>query len=229
MLLTSPFSLSILFTVIVISGFIIFIVNLVSKHNEQIRKYSEQIYDADIACEKLKHQLSAIEKNNIILSRDIDKMQQQHRKYLDKLKPEYRKIYYQLMSTIDKLDIMTSKFHDSEDAFDSLLDDNRELEHELHELSVENLQLRNEIVSLRSKIPGFEPKPTIDTAKQTENNDIPETTVPQSGDRIIGYNSEIINAEIVTFGNAVSGPNDTFQETLPNLDWHQKNNLQFET
>ncbi|NLD91403.1 MAG: hypothetical protein GX639_01920 [Fibrobacter sp.] len=180
MLLTSPFLLFITIAVLVITGFITFVVNLVSKHKEQIRQYSEQIEDVHIASKKLKHQLSEIEKKNIILNRDIDKIQQQHQKHLDRLKPEYRKVYTQLMSTIDKLDLMTSKFHDSEDAFDSLLDDNRELEHELHELSVENLYLRDEIALLKCKVLEHKPKRNLDLSPQVDLKTLHSSTIHES-------------------------------------------------
>ncbi len=180
MLLTSPFSLFIIVAVLATCGFIIFVVNLVSKHKEQIRHYSEQIDDAHIASETLKRQLSEIKEKNILLNRDIDKIQQQHQKYLDRLKPEYRKVYAQLMSTIDKLDLMTSKFHDSEDAFNSLLDDNRELEHEIHELSAENLHLRDEIALLKCKALKREPKQNLDFSPQVDLKTLQSSTIHDS-------------------------------------------------
>jgi predicted regulator of Ras-like GTPase activity (Roadblock/LC7/MglB family) len=223
MLLTSPLLLYIIIIVFVLSGFIIFFVNLISKHKEQIRKYTDLIDDNDIACEKLKHQLSAIEKKNILLNHDIDKIQRQHQKHLDRLKPEYRKIYTQLMSTIDKLDIMTSKFHESEDAFNSLLDDNRELEHELHELSAENLHLRDEIALLKSKNPGLEPKRHHGSVNQTDISQFSGTNLPQPDDNPnIGIDSEL-TAKGLYIESApqedlkVPQPSSTIHDSLSNV------------
>jgi chromosome segregation ATPase len=224
MFLTSPLPLFLLITFLTIAGFIFLFVNLISKHKEQIRIYTDQIDDADIACEKLKHQLSTIENKNILLSSNLDKIRHQHRKHLDRLKPEYHKMYTQLMTTIDKLDSMTSKFHDAQDAFDSLLDDNRELEHELHELSSENLHLRDEIVSLRSKITELETVPAPERANQTENNQIAGTDNSQFGDRIIGNNSDMHNAEVETFESPVDKQNDAIHANLVDLE-SQKSSL----
>lgn len=224
MLLTPSIAFYIIITVLVISGFIFFFVNLVSRHKEQIREFTEQIDDADIACEKLKHQLAILENKNIILSSDLNKARQHHQKHLDRLKPEYRKIYTQLMTTIDKLDLMTSRFHDSEDAFNSLLDDNRELELELHELTAENIHLRDEIVSLKNRIPMLVPEQNTDSTIINADNQNLCLQNSSSDNQNIGNEDSSINDVVVSYDMSRHNENNTIQKTLSDLE-SQKNLL----
>jgi chromosome segregation ATPase len=204
MILTPSLNFIIIMAAITITGLVIIIRSILSKYKAQIKNFTEQIDDNDIAIATLKQQLSSIKNQNSLLKQKIDTLHYQHRKYLDKLKPEYRKIFNQLISTIDKLDEITMQFHETEDAYDSLLDDNRELEHELHELTTENIQFRDEIALLKNKLLDIERKHHKNNVIDKENSNTPRINLAKSiknneNDR----ECTILDAEVITSHNDV--------------------------
>jgi len=216
MILTPSLNFIIIMAVIAVTSFVIIFRSILSKYKTQIQAYAEQIDDNDITIASLTQQHSLIKNQNALLKQKIDTLQYQHKLYLDKLKPEYRKIFNQLISTIDLLDEVTVQFHESEEAYDSLLDDNRELEHEIHELTTENLHFRDEIALLKNKLREIENEPRSSSVIDTEKGDTLRINLAKSIDSNLN-DSEccILNAEVISSHNGTEHAtrlhNDTIQ------------------